>query len=210
MTAWREFHGQRARFELVADDSLVRVIDDVHDLRLLAAAGELAIRPTADPLILSMARDGGLHVITRDHYVDHRLEHPWIEDEPGRFHCWRTVRGAVRIEPLAITRHSAQSLSVALENKDLARSRIDSRRPQHRKILQTRWKCTNSFCPEAAQWQDQLLVWPLVTESGEARCPTCDSPCKNWVQAACCTSSWSRIERRGPRSCGFRLSRTVR
>ncbi|MGH3189260.1 MAG: hypothetical protein ACRDPY_19120 [Streptosporangiaceae bacterium] len=176
MAAWRELHTERARFELVADDSLVRVLDDVRELRLLAASGALAIRPAADPLILSMARDRGLHVITRDHYVDHRLEHPWIEDEPGRFHRWQTVRGTVRIEPLDIRPHSPQTVSAAFEAKDLLRSRIDSRKPQHRRILQTRWQCANSFCPQAAQWQDQLLVWPLVTAGGEARCPSCDGP----------------------------------
>jgi hypothetical protein len=28
----------------------------------------------------------------------------------------------------------------------------------------------------AASWQDQLLVWPLVSPSGEAMCPSCDQP----------------------------------
>lgn len=174
LAAWRELHGSHTRFVLVADESLVRVLDEVSEYRRLRKNGELATRPVADSLILDLARDRGLHVITRDHYVDHRARHPWIENSPERFHRWSTAGGRVRIEPLGIVPHSAQEVSEAMEAKDLRRVRLDSRKPQHRRILGTRWKCENTLCVQAAQWQDQLLVWPFVTPGGMVLCPSCN------------------------------------
>ncbi|WP_131739803.1 FHA domain-containing protein [Actinomadura roseirufa] len=175
MNAWRELHGG-ARFELVADDSLARTLDDARGLRRLIGTGELVTRPLADALILELARDRGLHVITRDHYVDHRGDHPWIETAPERFHRWRADGAGVRFEPLGITPSSRQTVSAAREGKDLRRSRLDPRNPLHRRILGTRWTCRNVLCPEAAHWQDQLLVWPRLNRAGDAVCPTCEEP----------------------------------
>jgi hypothetical protein len=174
--AWRELHGRRTHFTLVADESLVRALDNVAEYRRLRKNGELVTRPVADSLILELARDRGLHVITRDHFRDYRLQHPWIDDSPEKFHCWSMANGHVRIEPLGITPRSAQTVSEAIEAKNLRRTRFDARNPQHRKILGTRWKCTNTHCVEAAQWQDQLLVWPVMTKSGTVVCPSCDFP----------------------------------
>jgi hypothetical protein len=176
LAAWCELHGSRARFMLVADESLVRALDDVVEYRRLQDSGELATRAVADSLILTLARDRGLQVITRDHYVDHRALHPWIENSPERFHCWNTANGSVRIEPLDIVPRSAQTVSEAVEVKGLKRTKLNSGNPQHRKMLGTRWKCANTFCVEAAQWQDQLLVWPVVSPRGTALCPSCNTP----------------------------------
>jgi hypothetical protein len=174
--AWRELHGGWPRFELVADESLVRALDDTGEYRRLRRNGELATRREADSLILELARDRGLHIITRDHYVDHRARHPWIENSPERFHRWNTAGGRVLIEPLGIVPRSAQEVSEAMEAKDLKRVRLDSRKPQHRRILGTRWRCEDTLCVQAAQWQDQLLIWPLVTPGGTALCPSCHAP----------------------------------
>ncbi len=176
LATWRELYGSRTQFMLVADESLVRVLDDVSEYRKLRNSGELATRPVADSLILELARDRGLHVITRDHYVDYRVLHPWIENSPERFHCWSTVNGRVRMEPLDIVPRSAQTVSEAVEAKGLKRTKLNSKNPQHRKILGTRWKCANTLCVEAAQWQDQLLMWPVVSPRGTALCPTCNVP----------------------------------
>ncbi|MEU8347453.1 FHA domain-containing protein [Spirillospora sp. NPDC048832] len=176
MAAWRERHGDDVRFDLVADDSLVRSLDDVREFRRLKASGALVTRPVADSLILERARDRGLHVITRDHYVDHRIEHPWIERSPSRFHCWNTEEGAVRFAPLGIRPCSPQTVSVAREGKDLKRARLDARNPRHRRILETRWKCADEQCVQAAQWQDQLLVWPALNRAGDPVCPSCRTP----------------------------------
>ena len=174
--AWRELHGSHTQFVLVADESLVRALDEVGEYRRLCRSGELATCPVADSLILEQARDRGLHVITRDHYVDHRIRHPWIGNSPEKFHGWSTVGGRVRIEPLGIVPRSAQTVSEAIEVKDLKGVRLDPWNPRHRRILRTRWKCDNTFCVEAVQWQDQLLVWPVVTSSGVALCPSCNFP----------------------------------
>ncbi len=176
LDAWRELHGNGVRYTLVADDSLVRALDNPAEYRGLRDNGELLVRPVADSLILDLARDSGLHVITRDHYVDYRPRHPWIENSPEKFHCWSMTDGRVRIEPLGIVHASAQTISRAIESKDLQRTRIHSNDPQHRKILGTRWKCVNMLCVEAAQWQDQLLTWPLVTPEGTVLCPSCHRP----------------------------------
>jgi FHA domain len=178
MSAWRELHGDDVQFRLVADDSLWRAFDaeDLREFRRLIQDGKLVTRSVADPLILKLARDDNLHVITRDHYIDHRAAHPWIEISPDRFHCWSMAGDQVVIEPLGIVAHSAQTVSVAIEIKDLKRvTRLDSKNARHRKILGTRWRCPNIRCAEASQWQDQLLTWPAVTAESTALCPSCAS-----------------------------------
>ena len=174
--AWRELHGSGTRFTLVADESLVRELDEVVGYRRLRDKGEIMTRPVADSLILELARDYDFHVITRDHYVDHRAQHPWIEASPTKFHCWNMIDGRVRIEPLNVVPRSAQTVSEAIEVKYLGRTKLNSRNPQHRKILGTRWKCVNTICVEATQRHDQLLVWPIVNSRGTALCPSCSFP----------------------------------
>jgi hypothetical protein len=174
MAAWRALHGDDVRFYLVADESLARAIDDDAALGDLKERGDLVTAPVADAVLLPLARDRGLHVITRDHYIDHRNQHPWIEKSPQRFHGWDTVDGEVRITLLGITAAAAQEVSMARERKDLKRTRLDPKNPVHRRILHTRWKCENTSCLQAAHWQGQLLVWPLVSPEGEAMCPSCD------------------------------------
>jgi hypothetical protein len=173
--AWRRLHPE-ARLRLAADESLMRALDDPEGLRRLKASGELVTAAVADSIILGLARDEGLHVITRDHYIDHRDSHPWIEASPGRFHGWETIDGQVRITPLGITARSAQEVSMARELKDLRRTRLDPRNPEHRRILHTRWKCGNTSCSQAAHWQGQLLAWPMVSGAGLAVCPGCGEP----------------------------------
>src|SRR5215469_6970403 len=120
------------RLGLVADESLIRALDDADGLRRLKASGALVTAPVADSIILGLARDEGLHVITRDHYIDHRDQHPWIEVSPDRFHGWETIDGEVHITPLGISPRSAQEVSMARELKDLRRTRLDPRSPEHR------------------------------------------------------------------------------
>ena len=177
MSAWRELH-ENARFELVADESLARVLgpDAVRFLEL-KRSGAIRTASVADGEILRLARNGGLHVITRDHYTDHRAAHRWIETSPHRFHAWDTVDGAVRLAPLGIKTRSAQDVSQAREVKVLRYSaKLDARNQVHRKILQTRWSCPNTSCRQNAQWQGQLLAWPRLSPDGIAVCPSCTRP----------------------------------
>jgi hypothetical protein len=178
MSAWRSLHGSDTRLELVADDSLVRVLGP--DARLfleLKREGGITTATVADDEILRLACDNDLHVITRDHYIDHRSTHPWIARSPGRFHAWDTVDGVVRLAPLGIRTRSAQDVSQAREVKVLRYSaKLDAKNQAHRKILQTRWGCENTSCRQNAQWQGQLLAWPRVSPEGSAVCPSCSRP----------------------------------
>ncbi|HEY0937100.1 MAG TPA: hypothetical protein VGD91_25600 [Trebonia sp.] len=177
MAAWRELHGS-ARFELVADESLVRVLGpDARRFLELKRDGDIRTAAVADDEILRIAREGELHVITRDHYTDHRAVHRWIEGSPERFHAWDTVEGIVRLTPLGIKMRSLQDVSQAREVKRIRFSaKLDARNQAHRKILQTRWSCPNTSCRQAAQWQGQLLAWPRISPEGAAVCPSCTRP----------------------------------
>ena len=177
MAAWRQAHGSDARIGLVADNSLEHVLDDARELRRLRASGGIATRPVADEEILILARDHERHVLSRDHYVDQRRDHPWIPDAPERFHRWLFDGQAVTIVPSGIRKHTEQEVSAVIEGKQLKwRHRLDPYNSRHRAVLQIRWQCPNTLCPESAHWQGQLLVWPVVTDHGQARCPTCDEP----------------------------------
>ena len=178
MAAWRAQHGDDARLELVADDSLVRVLGpDARAFLSLKRDGGIRTASVADGEILRLAQDDGLHVITRDHYIDHRAEHPWIEQSPERFHAWETVDEVITLAPLGIRTRSAQDVSQAVEVKRLRYSaKLDARNQAHRRILQTRWNCENTSCRQNAQWQGQLLAWPRVTPEGAAVCPSCSRP----------------------------------
>lgn len=178
MAAWRAQHGADARLELVADDSLVRVLGaDARAFLALKRDGGIRTASVADDEILRLAYADGLHVITRDHYIDHRAAYPWIEQSPERFHAWDTVDGVIRLAPLGIRTRSAQDVSQAVEVKRLRHSaKLDAKNPAHRKILQTRWNCPNTSCRQAAQWQGQLLAWPRVAPDGDAVCPSCTRP----------------------------------
>jgi hypothetical protein len=175
MAAWREQHDAGAALELVADDSLVRVLGpDARAFLELKRVGEIRTASVADDEILRLAREGGLYVITRDHYIDHRAAHRWIDQSPERFHAWETVDGVVRLAPLGIRTRSAQDVSQAREVKVLRYgAKLDAKNPGHRKILQTRWRCPNTSCRQAAQWQGQLLAWPGISPEGTAVCPSC-------------------------------------
>jgi FHA domain len=175
MAAWRDLHGDDVQFELVADDSLVRVLGpDGRNFLDLKRAGAIRTASVADDEILRLAYEGGLHVITRDHYIDHRAAHRWIDRSPDRFHAWDTVDGVVHLTRLGIRTRSAQDVSQAREVKVLRHSaKLDARNQAHRKILQTRWRCPNTSCRQAAQWQGQLLAWPRVSPEGAAVCPSC-------------------------------------
>jgi hypothetical protein len=178
MATWRAQHGADAWLELVADDSLVRVLGpDARAFLALKRDGGIRTASVADDEILRLAYENGLHVITRDHYIDHRAAHPWIEQSPERFHAWDTVGGVIRLAPLGIRTRSAQDVSQAVEVKRLRRSaKLDAKNPAHRKILQTRWSCANTSCHQAAQWQGQLLAWPSVSPEASAVCPSCSRP----------------------------------
>jgi hypothetical protein len=182
MDAWRRQYGQDSRLALVADDSLSHHLDSAADMTAFDRArrdGELTVVRYADPEILNLARDGGLHVITRDHYGEFRREHRWIDASPGRFHWWETEGGQVRIIPLGIRPLSDSEVSMVAEVKDLERRRLGPRNPRYRSILQTLWQCGNPRCREAMNPQGHLLGLPAVTYRGDPCCPACHGELMN-------------------------------
>jgi hypothetical protein len=55
--------------------------------------------------------------------------------------------------PLGIKKVTPQEVSAAIEGKQLKRCLLDPDNRRHRAILQTRWQCGDTLCPEAAHWQ---------------------------------------------------------
>ncbi|GHJ42838.1 hypothetical protein Cs7R123_01800 [Catellatospora sp. TT07R-123] len=176
ITAWRGLHGADAPMTLVADRSLRHCLPPRDRSRWPSVARELDIQtaPVADELILRQAAESGLWVVTRDHYLDHRRHHRWIEQHPERFLRWRADGRAVSFEPLGITSAPHQLVSQHEEAKELKRVGLDTRR--HREILLTRWRCANPRCLQARLWQDALLLWPEVDRDDRATCPSCRAP----------------------------------
>ncbi|MFD5251832.1 hypothetical protein ACFWM5_03195 [Streptomyces bobili] len=78
---------------LVADTSLLgghREFGDQAEVRRLrgwVADGLVEEVDDADERVLELARKTSLPVITGDQYVDHRLEHPWIQGNAWQFLC---------------------------------------------------------------------------------------------------------------------------
>lgn len=178
LAAWRHQAGTDGPVVLVADASLLRVLapDDVQLLRAWERAGRATVVPEADPVLLHRAEREGLHVLSRDAYVDLRDDFPWIEANPERFWTWE-LRGGwpilVPADPVAVPRrqHSIQG-----ERKALRRLGLDPQRPGDRDLLLTRWRCPSPSCLQARFHPAQLLVLPQRGPDGSARCPACTTP----------------------------------
>lgn len=192
MSAWRSLHGSDARLELVADDSLVRVLGpDARSFLALKRQGGIRTEFVADDEILRLARDDDLHVITRDHYIDHRGAHPWIARSPHRFHAWDTVEGVVRLTPLGIRTRSAQDVSQAREVKVLRYSaKLDAKNQAHRKILQTRWGCENTSCRRPPSGRASCSPGPACHRRAPRSAPPAPGPWSRSGRGPRCTRSW--------------------
>jgi FHA domain len=178
MEAWRERHGQDARITLVSDRNLLPKLTptDKRRYREFESAGELFSEPVADPRILELAHDHGLHVISGDHFDDYRDEHPWIEEMPGRFHHWTAAGGGIQFVPSGIRPIPQQMVSQSRQLKDLKYDqKLDPKDHHDRQLLTTRWRCGGRRCLHARNWPDQLLTWPLKDPDGRAVCPYCRS-----------------------------------
>ncbi|MFD5517700.1 FHA domain-containing protein [Streptomyces sp. NPDC127066] len=174
--AWRRRYGGRAPLTLVADNSLRRQLsfEDQGRLRQLEEDTELHFAKTADPVLLALAEERGLHVISRDQFTDLRRDFPWIASTPARFLGWSTDGGTVRLEPSGIRPVSVQVVSRALEGKELKfHQRLDHRNPVHKGILGHHWRCEDETCLKAQIWPDRLHDWPRLNARGVAVCTGC-------------------------------------
>jgi DNA-directed RNA polymerase subunit RPC12/RpoP len=185
--AWRRSRGPQARLTLIADDSLRWQLPLAERRRLdaMVRAGKVRLAPTADPELLSLARDSGLYVISRDQFIDLRRAHPWIPSAASRFLAWRKGPDGLRFVHSGVREVAEQRKSRAEEEKELVRgSGINPRRKDHVRILAQDWRCVSASCFQAMLWPDRLLLWPDIARGdGSARCPTCGS----------------RVEAKGPR-----------
>ena len=177
MAAWRRQHGSTARLDLVADQALLHDLDDAREYGRLLATGELVAAPHADVEILALARKRGLHVITRDRFLQHRAEHAWIAQSPERFHRWQYSARKVSIVPLDIERVQQPSASPPAHPSGREHLRLEPHHPRYQAFLQRRWQCGSTRCPEGGQ--GHLLVLPMVSVQGEPRCPVCGGPLKD-------------------------------
>ncbi|MDF3300054.1 FHA domain-containing protein [Streptomyces tropicalis] len=174
--AWRRQFGEHTSMTLVADGSLRRQLSPTDQLRLrqLERDGDVQFAPMADPVLLTLAEERGLHVISRDQFTDLRRAFPWIERSPGRFLTWSTDGGTVRLMPSGIRSVSPQAVSRALEGKALKfEQHLDHRDAAHRKILGHHWRCENRRCLKALYWPDRLHDWPLLGRRGVPICGGC-------------------------------------
>ncbi|MCF1594320.1 FHA domain-containing protein [Streptomyces muensis] len=178
--AWRRGRGASAELTLIADESLRRQIPPAERRRLdaMVRAGEIRLAPTADPELLTLARDSGLYVISRDQFVDLRRAHPWIPSAASRFLAWRQGPDGLRFVRSGVREVPEQRKSRAEEQKELIRgSGVDLRRADHARVMEQDWRCVSAACFQAMLWPDRLLLWPdIARRDGSALCPTCGSP----------------------------------
>ncbi|MGI5241635.1 hypothetical protein [Dactylosporangium sp. CA-139066] len=173
--AWRAAHGAAAPLRLVADRSLPHYLSAADRRRWprLAREFEITSVPVADELILREAEANGWTVLSRDRFLDHRPEHPWIERHPERFLSWRWGAGGLAFVPSGVRPEARQVVSRMRELKHLQCAGLDPRR--HRDVLRTRWRCATGGCAQGEHPLGELLLWPAVDRAGGAHCPVCES-----------------------------------
>ncbi|MGW3152190.1 FHA domain-containing protein [Streptomyces sp. NPDC001177] len=167
--AWRTLHGDGTVLVAVADQSLFHQIPEEQrdEFERRRRRGVLRVVRQADPVLLSLARERDLHVISRDRFVDLRRAHRWIEERPERFHSWRRDGDGLRFVPSGIVPVSGQAKSRAEEDKELVRIGLTRRK----EILRSVWRC-DSRCPIAQLWPDGIRLWPqLDVRTGQPVCP---------------------------------------
>ena len=206
--AWRAVHGAGAELRLFADVSLPHCLTAQDARRWPGMVRDLAIElaPVADDPILRTAAGGAWTVLSRDRFIDHRREHPWIERHPERFLRWRVVDGVTRFVPGDIRPAPRQLVSQLKEVKSLKSAGLDPRR--NRAVLSTAWRCDNDACVQAHNRQGALLLWPAVDAGGRAHCPVCSSrllplgPRAVTRQVVVCTAGERAELLRFPLECG--------
>ncbi|MFH9983929.1 hypothetical protein ACH4ND_32915 [Streptomyces sp. NPDC017179] len=177
--AWRGLYGAETRMELVVDQSLRHKIPagERHEFDRMCQSGELVNVPYADPVVLSMAGERGLKVVSRDKFIDLRRRYGWIEGAAERFYDWRGESGGLRFVPSGIVPVSGQVVSQAEEKKELIRDGLRD----HKDVLGFVWKCV-SRCAVSQLWPERILLWPAVDrETGTPLCPdrNCRRPLVN-------------------------------
>ena len=177
MAAWQDQIEPRPRGVAVADENLRFLLApaDRREFQMAERSGLVrSVSGAADHEILRWAHRSGAAVLSKDRFVGHRRQHPWIQGATDRFYAWETDRsGEVRIVPLDMGVAGAYSLSRG-EEADLLKERgLDPRRSSDREVLTHAFRCTNRKCLTATFSPERLLV-PPVRKQRQPVCPGCN------------------------------------
>ncbi|MCD9898957.1 FHA domain-containing protein [Streptomyces sp. MT29] len=163
---------------LVADTSLLgghREFADQAEVRRLrgwVADGLVEEVDDADGRILELARMTSLPVITGDRYVDHRLEHPWIQGN-----TWQFLKpearpdGSVALVAMDMGVRSAAEISRRMELSALKKQGLlgPSRTPLAEVIMRT-WRCPELRCTLYDIRKGERILLPRMRRG----VPTCE------------------------------------
>ncbi|MFC9031023.1 FHA domain-containing protein [Streptomyces arboris] len=163
---------------LVADISLLgghREFGDQAEVRRLrgwVADGLVEEVDDADERVLELARMTSLPVITGDQYVDHRLEHPWIQGN-----TWQFLRpdtrpdGSVALVAMDMGVRSAAEISRRMELSALKKQGLlgPSRTPLTEVIMRS-WRCPELRCTLYDIRRGERILLPRMRRG----VPTCE------------------------------------
>ncbi|MBX9427012.1 FHA domain-containing protein [Streptomyces lateritius] len=163
---------------LVADSSLLgghREFGDQAEVRRLrdwVADGLVEEVDDADERVLELARMTSLPVVTGDQYVDHRLEHPWIQGN-----TWQFLKpearpdGSVALVTMDMGVRSAAEISRRMELSALKKQGLlgPSRTPLTEVIMRT-WRCPELRCTLYDIRKGERILLPRMRRGA----PTCE------------------------------------
>ncbi|OKJ23888.1 hypothetical protein AMK21_02750 [Streptomyces sp. CB00316] len=163
---------------LVADTSLLgghREFGDQAEVRRLrgwVVDGLVEEVDDADERVLELARMTSLPVITGDRYVDHRLEHPWIQGNTWQFlKPQARPDGSVALVAMDMGVRSAAEISRRMELSALKKQGLlgPSRTPLAEVIMRT-WRCPELRCTLYDIRKGERILLPRMRRG----VPTCE------------------------------------
>ncbi len=141
------------RIYAVADESLLHLREltqaDRHTLARWRESGLIDVTGDADPRILELAAMTGLPVISRDRYLDHRTEHPWLQGNTQQFlEPHLEPDGRLMIRPVDLGVASEWQVSQREEQALLKKQGLlaGPGRSPLREVLDRSWRCPERIC----------------------------------------------------------------
>lgn len=174
--AWSRWEGAFAQplVRLVADASLRHDLSRSDKQRLRAAedSGYAEVHDYADPVILDHAEHHACLVISRDQFVGHRRERPWITTADDQFISWIVEAGSPRLSLATWPTRTDYSLSRAIERDELKGLGLDARS----ELLRFVHRCDNPACFRRAFAPRGAEFAPQPDAHGDPICPGCRRP----------------------------------
>lgn len=179
MEAWRAQVEPNPQGVAIADENLRFLLGsaDRRQFELAERSGLVrAVSGAADTEILRWAEASGAVVLSRDRFVGHRRQHPWIQGTVDRFYRWEVdSSGTIRVGAAHMGTSGPYSVSRG-EEADLLKARgLDPRRPSDLEVLSHAYRCANPSCLTAKFTPDRLLV-PPARRQRQPICPGCEKP----------------------------------